>query len=342
VGKNVAMLMPEPHGTNHDLYLANYLATGEARILGSGRETEARRKDGTTFPIRLSVSEVKLQAGRSFVGMLHDITLQKRAEHAIREHALALERSNRELQNFAYVASHDLQEPLRKIQAFGDRLAMRHAASLDEKGLDYLARMRSAAERMRLLISSLLSYSRVESKALPFQEVDLGRVLAEVTSDLESRLTESSGQIEAMGLPTVEADPVQMHQLLQNLIGNGLKFRRPEVPPRVQVRCRIIDHGQPGALPSIDVEHTCVLEIEDNGIGFDDKYLDRIFNIFQRLHSQGEYEGSGIGLAICRKIAERHGGVLEATGRPGEGATFLLRIPVHQPKVPVLSEVAVT
>lgn len=335
IGSNVKMLIKKPQRMRHEDYIARYLAAFEAKKVDNNQEVTALRKDGSNFPARLSVSMIELNGEHIFMGMIQDITMQKRAEQAIRDHAIALERSNQELQNFAYVASHDLQEPLRKIMAFGDRLASHHGDVFDEKGLDYLARMRNAAERMRLLISSLLAYSRVESKARPFETVNLDTVLAEVLSDLENSIQDTGGQISVDELPTVQADPVQMHQLLQNLIGNGLKFRRRDAPPRVQVRCKVVANDDQEALPNIAVEHTCVISVSDNGIGFDNKYIDRIFNIFQRLHSHDEYEGSGIGLAICRKIAERHNGMLTGEGRVGDGATFTLKIPVRQPNNPI-------
>lgn len=334
LGQNVKLLIPEPHRSLHDGYITRYLASNVPNIINSNREVEALRKDGSIFPARLSVSEIQLSNERIFMGTVQDITLQKQAEQAIREHAIALERSNQELQNFAYVASHDLQEPLRKIMAFGDRLATRYDDVLDEKGLDYLARMRNAADRMRLLISSLLAYSRVESKAQPFVSVDLNKVLEEVLSDLEARIAETGCEIVVDNLPTLQADSVQMHQLLQNLIGNGLKFRREGIRPRVEVHCRLLNANEPEVLPGVASQKTCIVSVSDNGIGFDNKYIDRIFNIFQRLHTHDEYEGSGIGLAICRKIAQRHNGTLDAEGRPGEGATFILTLPLTQPASP--------
>jgi signal transduction histidine kinase len=238
------------------------------------------------------------------------------AEERLTTLAGELQRSNRELEEFAQVASHDLQEPLRKVQAFGDRLATKYAAQLDEQGRDYVARMQAAAKRMSTLITAMLAYSRVTTKARPFEPVDLDRVVRDAVSDLESRIEATGGKVEIGRLPTVEADPVQMRQLAQNLIGNALKFHRPDVPPVVQVSCA---EG-----PS---SGTIRLTVEDNGIGFDVKYRDRIFGMFQRLHGRTEYEGTGLGLALCRKVAERHGGSITATGMPGQGAVFIVTLP---------------
>ena len=235
----------------------------------------------------------------------------------------SLQRSNRELEQFASVASHDLQEPLRKIQAFGDRLLTRCSSELGEQGRDYLARMLSSATRMRSLIDALLSFSRVTTKAQPFTLVNLATTAEEVVSDLEDRVLRMNGKVEVGPLPTLEADPSQMRQLLQNLIGNGLKFARPKTPPRVEVAGRMLPEkeGEVGY---------CEITVRDNGIGFDEIYLDRIFELFQRLHGRQEYEGTGMGLAICRKIVERHGGNITAKSAPDEGATFIITLPLRQ------------
>jgi|GEM_PF-2866547 len=238
--------------------------------------------------------------------------------------ARRLESSNRELRDFAYAASHDLQEPLRKITTFGDRLRERSADALDETARDYLARMQNAAVRMQKLIESLLLYSRVTTKAEPFTTVDLGQVVREVLSDLEVRVEATGAVVEADGLPVVHADPLQMRQLFQNLLGNALKFRRPEVTPvlRVLASAEAVE-SEPEAPSSRWWE----IRVVDNGIGFDPKYAEKIFGVFQRLHGREQYEGTGVGLAICRKIVERHGGTITASATPGEGATFVFRLP---------------
>ena len=259
-----------------------------------------------------------------------DITGRKAAERRLQQSHAELQRSNQELQDFASVASHDLQEPLRKIQAFGDRLSARHADALGEQGRDYLARMQAAAARMSTLINDLLTFSRVTSKAKPFERVDLAEVLAHVADDLQARVEREAGRIDLPdadgphALPAVDGDATQMRQLFQNLVGNGLKFHPTDRPPVVTVRATTDGEGDG------DVE-TVTIEVADNGIGFDEKYLDRIFDIFQRLHGRTEYEGTGIGLAVCRKIADRHGGTIAARSTPGAGATFRVTLPRRQP-----------
>jgi len=266
------------------------------------------------------------------LGSMMDITVRKQAEEKLAVYAAKLERSNRELQDFASIASHDLQEPLRKIQAFGDRLRAKWAEALGDEGGDYLRRMQSAAGRMQTLINDLLMFSRVESKAQPFVEVDLAEVAREVIADLEVQIERAGAAVEVGRLPVIEADPLQMRQLLQNLIGNSLKYRRPGTGPLVKVYGVAPDGGGRGReCGTASPGQSCQLLVEDNGIGFDEKYLDRVFTVFQRLHGRTEYEGTGIGLAVCRKIAERHGGGITARSAPQEGATFVVTLPVKQP-----------
>ncbi len=238
----------------------------------------------------------------------------------------ALLRSNRELEQFSAVASHDLQEPLRKIQAFGDRLHTKCGDKLDPSGQEYLDRILVSAARMRRLIDDLLAFSRLSTRAQPFITTDLNVVAKEVISDLEGRILDTGGQVDVVDeLPLLDADPSQMRQLLQNLIVNGLKFHRPGVLPRVRISSRRL--ADDAFVPGVE---QCEISVEDNGIGFEEIYLDRIFELFQRLHGRNEYEGTGIGLAICRKIVERHGGRLTATSLPGQGATFLITLPIQQ------------
>ncbi len=283
----------------------------------------------------------QIQSRDAALQQAHD-DLEQRVEERTRElqqaieklssFAARLENSNRELQDFAYVASHDLQEPLRKVQAFGDRLKQKYGEVIGVDGKDFLERMQSAARRMQNLIDDLLSFSRVTTKASPFKQVDLNKIAQEVMSDLEVRIQQTGGQIQAGVLPVIEADSVQMRQLLQNLIGNALKFHKPDGKPMVTISARILAPNETPAAGPPRSEPMCELSITDNGIGFDEKYLDRIFAVFQRLHSRAAYEGTGIGLAICRKIAERHGGTITARSKEGEGASFIVTMPMAQTK----------
>jgi signal transduction histidine kinase len=269
-------------------------------------------------------SEANLAAARD---ALEDRVRERTSELSMLN--VELERSNRELQDFAFVASHDLQEPLRKIQAFGDRLRKVQGPKFDEQGRDYLDRMSGAAERMHTLINDLLSYSRVTTKAQPFEPTDLNTVVDGVLGDLETRIEESGGSVTVGNLAKIDADPLQMRQLFQNLIANALKFARSDSHPVVEVRGEIFNQEVPSVGRSMPEEYVRI-SVADNGIGFDEKYLDRIFTPFQRLHGRNEYEGTGIGLAVCRKIVERHGGSLTAKSAPGEGSTFTVILPVAQ------------
>lgn len=264
---------------------------------------------------------------RQILVAITDVTEHKQAIQYLAERE-ALERTNRELQDFAYVASHDLQEPLRKIQAFGDRLATTYGPTLPSEASDFVARMQNAAARMGRLIDDLLAFSRVTTRAQTFERIDLGTVVRDVVNDLEIRMEQTEGSVDVGPLPVVDGDASQLRQLFQNLIANALKFHRPDVPPRVTVRATEVVAAAPG-LPARPLR-SCRVEVQDNGIGFEEKYLDRIFTIFQRLHGRGAFEGTGLGLAICRKIVERHRGEITARSTVGEGSTFVVTLPIQQ------------
>jgi signal transduction histidine kinase len=251
---------------------------------------------------------------------IEDITERRLTEWRLAEQHRELERSNAALDEFASVASHDLQEPVRKILSFGDLLSTSAGPMLDGNARAYLARMLSAAARMRTLISDLLLYSQVTTRVQPFARTDLARVAREVIADLETSIAESGGRVEVGELPVIDADALQMRQLLQNLLGNAIKYRRKDAPPVVRLTCSSAPVGGPD----------CTITVTDNGIGFNEKHAAKIFGMFVRLHGRAEYEGSGIGLAICRKIVERHGGTIAATSTACQGATFTVTLPVTQ------------
>lgn len=240
------------------------------------------------------------------------------SSNTLLRHAAELARSNAELEQFASIASHDLQEPLRKIQTFAAHLTDREQDRLSEEGRDFLRRMSAAAGRMRALIDDLLVFSRVSTKGRPFVAVDLDDVVAQVLVDLELSIEESGANVSIGKLPTIDADPVQMRQLLQNLLENALKFRRDGVVPEVDMSAQARDG-------------IAELTIRDNGLGFEPKFASRIFRAFERLNGVSAYPGTGIGLALCRKIVERHHGAITAEGVLGTGATFTVRLPVEHP-----------
>ncbi|MBR9988661.1 MAG: PAS domain-containing protein [Gemmatimonadetes bacterium] len=232
-----------------------------------------------------------------------------------------LERSNRDLEDFAHAASHDLQEPLRKVRAFADRLERSFDdAVLTEKQTDYMTRMRDAASRMQVRIDDLLRLARVGRSEPRYERVDLRKLVASVMQDLDRAVIESESAVEVGNLPTIEGDPSQFALLFQNLIANAIKYRKPGTRARVRVT--------PGPADSEWVQ----VAVSDDGIGFDPAYAERIFRPFERLHGRDEYEGSGVGLSICRRVVELHGGSITADGEPGIGATFTIRLPAAQRK----------
>jgi PAS domain S-box-containing protein len=273
-----------------------------------------------------------VQLGDGIAVTLRDITERKEATQAMAATNAELEQRNQTLREFAYIASHDLQEPLRKISAFADLMREDYQEAVDETGEYYLERMQDAAGRMSTLINDLLAYSRVTTQTEPFESVDLNKVLDDVCSDLEIRIREVNGRVEAESLPTIEADPTQMRQLLQNLIGNALKFHRDDAPPVVKVSASLerTESSFEGGAPPL----MCRLVVSDNGIGIEEKYADRIFTPFKRLYGRSQYEGTGMGLAICQRIAQRHGGRIELTSTPGPGSTFTVTLPATQDSSP--------
>jgi two-component system, LuxR family, sensor kinase FixL len=283
-------------------------------------EIRNRAKDGTFYWVNTTIVPFLTVDGQieRYVSVRYDITQRKNAEEKLVVYSDKLETSNRELQDFASVAAHDLQEPLRKIQSFADRLLKKEGDRLLPESRDYFDRIQKSAHRMQRLIDDLLTYSRVSNKTQPLSEVDLNQVMAHVVSDLEIRIENTKGIVQFGELHTVFADARQMHQLLLNLVNNALKFHRPATAPIIDVRTRLVARKN---------ENYIEISVSDNGIGFDEKYLDRIFTIFQRLHGRDEYEGTGIGLAICRKIVERHSGIITAHSKLGEGSTFVISLP---------------
>jgi two-component system, LuxR family, sensor kinase FixL len=301
--------------------------------LVNGAEVDFNREDGCVRDLLVNAGPL-LSENEEVLGcivVMNDISERRHAEVALRrakdeleirvlERTADLERRNQELQEFAFVASHDLQEPLRKIQTFGDLLGTK-SASLGAESQDYIQRMQKAAASMQKLLESLLAYSRVTMKVEPFVETDLNRSVQGALSNLEVVITQNGALIKAYDLPTIEADRSQMIQLFQNLLANALKFRRENEIPRVSIYSH--KTREKGKL------EICV---EDNGIGFDEKYLDKIFVPFQRLHGRGAYGGVGMGLAICKKIVERHGGEITAKSEPGKGSAFIVTLPAKAKK----------
>ncbi len=269
--------------------------------------------DGSVRYFTLRLEPMSWQGRPAMLVVMSDITALENARAQVEEYALKLKRSNADLERFALIASHDLQEPLRKIEAFGSLLTD-PASGLDEQGRDHVERMRSSAARMRTMVEAMLDLSRIDTQGMPFVMVDLQVIAAEVLSDLESQMRRTHGHVEVGSLPIVEGDPAQLRQLLQNLVSNALKYHGSEEAPRVAVSCE-------------EAGERLLIRVQDNGIGFPQEHAERIFQPFERLVGRSEFEGSGMGLAICRRIVERHGGEIHAEGHPGQGSIFLVTLP---------------
>lgn len=304
-----------------DCPLTRILA-GEARV-----EVEARkmRADGSLFPCVVTATPFRAPSGKiiGIIEVFRDITSWKDAEKALSLAAQDLLQRNQELQDFSHVISHDLQEPLMLVQAFSQRLQAHCGAELTEKGLAYLDRIIGSAERMQMLIDGLLYYSRIEKEARPFVPVHLNEIVQTVLEDLTIKMEDSHALIKVDELGTVLADPLQIRQLLQNIIGNSLKYHHSDRTPEIWISPSQVPQG-------FDPEEYLSLSIRDNGIGFKEEYQEKIFEIFQRLHTRQQFKGSGIGLSICKKIVERHHGMISASAVPGEGAEFVITLPLYK------------
>jgi PAS domain S-box-containing protein len=328
-GRPLAEVIRIVDGTTHEPILdPMVMAAGGERTIHLPGNSILIRRDGFETPIEESVATIHDRADQpaGAVIVIRDVSAARSSQQKLRVVGDELERSNRELQDFATIASHDLQEPLRKIRAFGDRLAEHSVGVLDEEASDYLRRMTNAAGRMQTLIKDLLEYSQVTLRPEPPRPVELGLVVSEVLSDLEERIRLSAGTVHVGQLPTILGSPFQMRQLFQNLIANALKFHPDGVAPDVHVAA-VARGDLRGARGRADREPVWEISVRDNGIGFEETHAERIFAPFQRLHGRQAYEGTGMGLAICRRIAAQHGGTITAHATPGAGATFVITLP---------------
>jgi PAS domain S-box-containing protein len=320
VGQSVLSIVPERHRAAHDAGMKHFLATGEASIIGRSVEYAGLRKDGTEFPLEMSLSSWQTSGGPFFSAILRDITQRKRTEQALEAKADELSRSNQELEQFAYIASHDLQEPLRMVSNYTELIAKRYKDRLDADGHEFIEFAVDGAKRMQALIRDLLQYARVGTRGKEFRATAGDAIVHDAVANLASAIEESRAEIRTDPLPTLVCDASQLGQVFQNLIGNAIKFQRPGVPPVVSVSARR------------DGDATTIA-VADNGIGIDSKHFERIFQMFQRLHLRDEYEGTGIGLALCRKIVQRHGGRIRLESTPGRGTTFFVTLPDTPPQI---------
>ena len=292
----------------------------ESLVASRRQEGRGLHRNGNIFPVEVSITRIERAGEPIYIALVRDITLRKRQEAELAGQRAALEVMNRELEDFAFFSSHDLQEPLRKIRSFAQLLQQRTAAQLDEKSLHYLAYIEEAGARLQALVRSLLDYSRTSRGALDIEPVDLNRLVAAVLDDLSPAIAQAHAQVSVGPLPTVVADATQLRLVLQNLLSNALKFRNG-THAEIAVEARL-------------EANFCRIEVRDNGIGIDPKYHSTIFHSFKRLHTRDEYPGTGLGLAICNRVAERHGGSLRVESTPGRGSVFTLLLPVLDPLHP--------
>jgi two-component system, LuxR family, sensor kinase FixL len=313
LGRNVNMLMPEPYHSEHDRYLDNYLTTGVKKIIGIGREVTGRRKDGTTFPMELAVSETWVGDQRIFTGIIRDITERREAEMEREALITELEMKNAEMERFTYTVSHDLKSPLITIRGFLGHLEKDMAAGNEKRVKEDIGHIQVAVVRMQTLLDELLTLSRVGRISNPRKEIDMGELAREAAAQVGGRIAEGKVEVViAPDLPTVEADSPRIYEVLQNLVDNAVKFMGDQPHPRVEIG---VQHGG---------EET-IFFVRDNGIGIDPRYHQKIFGLFERLDA--DTDGTGIGLSLVKRIIEVHGGRIWLESEPGQGSTFFFTLP---------------
>jgi PAS domain S-box-containing protein len=314
LNKKVEMLIPPRYRPTHPQMRVQFFAQPQARRMGEGRDLFGLRKDGVEFPIEIGLNPLRNDEGSFVLAAIIDLTERKRSEEQLRKANEALEESNLELKQFAYIASHDLQTPLRAISGFSQCLSNEYHEKLETKAAEYLGRIVTNVGRMQTLVDDLLNYSRVESRSQPFSVPSLQDALDDALLMLEVSIADTGCQVTWDELPVVCGDRSQLSQLFQNLLGNAVKFRSARDP---QVHIAAERQGD-----------QWLVSVRDNGIGIEEHQLEKIFEIFTRLHDQKTYPGTGIGLAVCRRIVLRHGGKIWAESKPGVGSTFFFTLPM--------------
>lgn len=324
-GKNVSMLMPEPYRSEHDGYLSHYHTTGEKKVIGLGREILAQRKDGSVFPMELGVNEMEVDDKKLFVGTIRDISERKEAEKSLQTYIQKLTRSNEELDQFAYIASHDLKEPLRGLFNNATFLEEDYADTLDEAGEKRIKRIQFLCTKMEQLIDDLLQFSRLGRVELAVEEVDIGELVHEIKSIYQAEAASYQVKISIeTPLPLIRCDRIRVKELLRNLVSNGLKYNHKQ-EREIVIGC------QDAVNPRSGVREKQVFYVRDNGIGIPEHFHDDIFRIFKRLApNDTSNKGSGVGLTFVKRIVERHMGEiwLESDGKNGSCFYFTLSSPV--------------
>lgn len=312
----IEVLIPAEARERHRVHRQSYLAEPRVRPMGMNMELMAQRKDASLFPAEISLSPAQVRGRMLIIAIVRDISERRRAQQQLARQAQELARSNAELEQFAYIASHDLQEPLRMVSSYVQLLARRYRGKLDANADEFIGFAVDGVKRMQALIEDLLAYSRLTRKGPSPEETDVNAVVCDACFNLQLALRESAAKVSYDDLPTVRCDRTQFIQLFQNLIANAVKFRS-QASPQIDI--------------SAQREGDCWrFIVRDNGIGIEPQYLERIFVIFQRLHSREAYPGTGMGLAICKRIVERHGGRIGVESQPGAGAAFWFTLPTGE------------
>jgi PAS domain S-box-containing protein len=322
------LIIPPNYRHAHNTGMQRYLVTRESNVLNRTIEVPAINKEGLEFMIALTIAQTKLNGKASFIAFIRDITREYKDREALALKTHQLEQSNSNLEEFAYAASHDLKEPIRKIKFFSERLKFSLKDQLNEDQVSIFNRIDSAALRMGSLVDDLLTYSQVAFDDQAFENVDLNKLMQVVLEDMELEIEEKKAEVLVDDLFVIKGHFRQLQQAFQNLISNAVKYSKPGIKPQIAVTCSIIEKHAGLSFQSVDPQkpYYC-LSIIDNGIGFNEEDAERIFNVFTRLHGNAEYKGSGIGLSIVRKVIENHNGYITASGVVGEGAVFKIYFP---------------
>ncbi|MBD0285532.1 MAG: PAS domain S-box protein [Flavisolibacter sp.] len=321
IGQEVEILMPERFREKHSGHRGLFYHHPKSRGMGEGLELYGKRKDGSEFSVEISLSPLAIEEGMFVSAAIRDITQQKKAARELKEYAAKLEIINKELESFTYAASHDLKEPLRKILTYLNLIKDREYHNITTKGQMYFEKMHDSIKRMQSLVNGLLNFTKVDYVDEHREPVDLNDILQQAKNALAENIIEKNAEIQSVPLPSIEGSAIQMEQVFENILLNSLKYSKKDEPPVVRIHCdRKNNNG----------ESVYKIDFSDNGIGFEPMYKEKIFNIFQRLHTKHEYPGDGVGLSLCRKVIEKHGGKIYADSKPGAGTTISIELPANR------------
>ena len=317
LGKRLTQLIiPEQHREAHESGMRRYLTTGEARVLNQSIEITAIDKSKREFFVSLTISTTYQTGQVAFIAFIRDIDEQKRMQRELDEHRAKLEASNKELEQFAYVASHDIKEPVRKIRMFTERLNATYAANIPKEAMSLIQKIDGSVARLSEIIDGVLAFASVKSEKATDENVELVSIIESIQRDLDLIIEEKKGNIKYATLPIIRGSRFLIYQLFYNLISNSLKFARPGIHPLIEISAR-----------KATTDGCTEVSIEDNGIGFPQQYADHIFDTFTRLNPRGTFDGTGLGLSICKRVVEKHKGSIRAVGKEGVGATFIIELP---------------